>query len=368
MTIQRDVYCILGLPFDKVNLSQALTKVLMAALNQQGYFLSTPNLNFVVAARKDRAFYQSVVNSDLVVVDGSPIIWVARCLGLPFTERVAGSDLFLGLTAQTNQPLTVFFFGGEEGVAKKAHEAINSHAHSLTSVGYHFPGFVDVEAMSTETIRQKINQLHPDLLVVALGAKKGQAWIEANKSQLKVGVVSHLGAVINFTAGQIERAPRRWQKVGAEWLWRIKQEPQLAKRYLLDAIIFLKLLIGNVIPLWLYGIWLKRRKQAPLTLSQSHSGGQIVLSVGGSLQHSHLKAIKTVLEHIINDQDVDVVMDWANLTYIDSAAIGTLLLLQARLTRQKRSLKIINLTSTIRRLLFLHGVSHQLSLTACEGE
>jgi len=95
-------------------------------------------------------------------------------------------------------------------------------------------------------VLQAINASQADFLVVALGAKKGQAWILHNLEHLQVPVVSHLGAVVNFVAGTVQRAPAAWQRAGLEWLWRIKEEPALFGRYWNDG-------------LALFGLWWKTR-------------------------------------------------------------------------------------------------------------
>ena len=56
MNLDRDVYCVLGLPFDAVNLAQAAVLVNDAIEDQSRCFLSTPNLNFVIAAAMDNQF------------------------------------------------------------------------------------------------------------------------------------------------------------------------------------------------------------------------------------------------------------------------------------------------------------------------
>ena len=79
--------------------------------------------------------------------------------------------------------------------------------------------------MSDQGIIQNINATNADFVLVALGARKGQAWIMANRRQLEAPVISHLGAVVNFAADRIARAPNWAQNMGIEWLWRIYQEP-----------------------------------------------------------------------------------------------------------------------------------------------
>jgi len=82
------------------------------------------------------------------------------------------------------------------------------------------------------------------------GRQKGQAWIEHNRTHITVPIISHLGAVINFVAGKLSRAPVWVQRTGLEWLWRIKEEPSLWRRYASDGLVLLKLLITRVVPMY----------------------------------------------------------------------------------------------------------------------
>jgi N-acetylglucosaminyldiphosphoundecaprenol N-acetyl-beta-D-mannosaminyltransferase len=84
----RRLVCILGLPFDALDIAQAVQRVRAAAFSGQRCFVSTPNLNFAIAARRDSAFRDSVLHSDLSLVDGMPLVWIARLLGQPLHERV----------------------------------------------------------------------------------------------------------------------------------------------------------------------------------------------------------------------------------------------------------------------------------------
>lgn len=248
--MNRHVVSVLGLPFDVVTLEEAERRVREAVDRRQRLFVSTPNLNFVIAARTDAAFRRSVLDSDLSLADGMPIVWVARALGLPLRERVAGSDLFEALKRSSLRPaIKVFFFGGEAGAAEAAAEALNSAGGGLRCVGHLYPGFGSVEDMSAPQVIDAINAAAPDFVVVALGARKGQEWIQRNRHRLEAPVISHLGAVVNFQAERVRRAPRWAARAGAEWLWRILQEPALWRRYWSDGVAFLRLVLSEVVPL-----------------------------------------------------------------------------------------------------------------------
>jgi len=248
----RNLHFLFGLPFDAITLQEAADQVRAAVQNRTPLFISTPNLNFLVASQKDAAFKDSVIHSDLSLADGLPIIWLARLMGVPIKERVAGASLFEALRYQPlavgQQPLKVYFFGGADGVAQRASAAINQASIGMVCCGYMSPGFGCLDDMSTVEILHQINASDADFVVVSLGAKKGQAWIERNRSQLTAPVISHLGAVINFVAGNVQRAPTWIQKIGFEWAWRIKEEPNLWKRYLADGWELAKLLVFHAAP------------------------------------------------------------------------------------------------------------------------
>ena len=289
---RRNVYCLMGLPVDGVNMDQTVDLVRSAVLERRRLFLSTPNLNFLIGSRSNPTLRASVIDSDLSVADGMPLVWMSKLLRLPITERVSGSGLFERLlqpplaagTARRGwvwrmlagvqgnpddsdlfqrflrnsgggRGLRVYFFGGPPGVAAQAHARINAlGATGLRSVGFACPGFGSVEAMSSDELISAINASDADLLIVALGAAKGQDWIKHNLSRLTVPVISHLGAVVNFAAGTVTRAPVWMQRSGLEWLWRIKEEPQLWRRYWNDGWMLLSLLLTRLLP---YAAWLR---------------------------------------------------------------------------------------------------------------
>jgi N-acetylglucosaminyldiphosphoundecaprenol N-acetyl-beta-D-mannosaminyltransferase len=243
----RDLHWIMGLPFDAITLNEAVGKIRNAALHRIPLFISTPNLNFLIASQKDVAFRNSVIHSDLSLADGMPIIWLAKIVKAPIRERVAGSTLFETLRymplAKGERPLRIFFFGGLDGVAERASQIINQEKNSLECVGFYFPGFGSLDDMSSPSVLEHINASQADFVVVSLGAQKGQAWIERNRVFLKAPVISHLGAVVNFVAGNIQRAPKWMQHSGLEWVWRIKEEPSLWKRYAQDGVGLIRLCI-----------------------------------------------------------------------------------------------------------------------------
>lgn len=251
----RPLTCILGLPFDAIETAQAVEQIRAAAFSGRRCFVSTPNLNFAMTARANSGFRDSVLRSDLSLADGMPLVWIARLTGVPVSERVSGADVFEALVAHPGPPITVFLFGGPPGAAALAKEAINRLDGGVRCVGFDEAGFGSVEAMSDDERIERINRSGAHFVVVSLGAGKGQAWIEHNAHRLTAPVLSHLGAVVNFAAGTVRRAPTWMRSFGLEWLWRIREEPSLWRRYWKDGLGAIGLVCTRVLPDALASRW-----------------------------------------------------------------------------------------------------------------
>lgn len=358
---QRDVYCLLGLPFDALTLVQAEAALLQAVRTRQRCFLSTPNLNFLISALTDTPFRDSVLRSDLSVADGMPIVWLARAFGVPITERVAGSTLFELLRTQVAIPVSVFFFGGPDGVAQRAHEALNAGASAgMRSVGFHSPGFGTLADMSSAAVMAQINDSGADFLIVALGAKRGQTWIEHNLSRLRTPLVSHLGAVVNFVAGTVTRAPSRLGGLGLEWLWRIKEEPALWRRYASDGATFLRLLLTRVLPGALAARRQRARRGPPLAVSVSRAGDSATLTLSGACCQPALQALRDGLT-TVTSQAGDITVALGGIDAIDHAAIGLLMLLYGHQSKLGRGLALTAVGPALRHTLSLNCADYLLA-------
>lgn len=360
----RPVFCLLGLPFDAVSMRHAVQRLEQARRQGTRCFLSTPNLNFVVAAQRDAAFRDSVCRSDLSVPDGMPLVWIARLLGLPLRERVSGAGLFEALR-NAAAPWRVFFFGGTEGMAEQACQALagagNGARASMQPAGHLNPGFGSVADMSRREWIEQINRSQPDFVVVSLGAAKGQAWISANRDQLAAPVVSHLGAVVNFVAGSVRRAPLWMQRSGLEWLWRIREEPALWRRYLLDALALNRLLLTRVLPLALLNLTgpsaAQSRRAHLITEPGTHAR---TLHLHGAWHAGQLRMLRRAFSRLYALPG-DVMLDLSDCTWLDSAAVALLLLLDSGLRERGDSLLLRDPPRRLRRLLRLHGAGHLLA-------
>jgi N-acetylglucosaminyldiphosphoundecaprenol N-acetyl-beta-D-mannosaminyltransferase len=360
----RKVYCVLGIPIDAIDMTAALRTVKAAARGSEPFLLSTANLNFLVTSRSDSEFRESLLDSDLCTADGMPIVWIARLLGLPIENRVSGSDLFEELrTAERGaRPLTVFWFGGAAGVAAVAAEKINGKSAGLRCVGSIDPGFGTVEEMSRDALLNPVNASGADFLVVSLGAKKGQLWLQQNRDRLRSPVRAHLGTVVNFQAGTLRRAPRYLQSWGLEWLWRIKEEPYLWRRYWSDGCVLLALVMKRILPLAI-ATYLRPASRAAcedLAISTEQSSDTFIIRLSGAATERHVdKAISCFRSAVASRNEITI--DLSDTSTIDARFLGLLLILRKQLKRQHGRLTFIGASRRVAKLFRYNELSFLLA-------
>lgn len=189
----------------------------------------TPNAEIVVQAHADKEFLEILRSADLILPDGSSLLWAAKVLKKPLKTRVTGIDLMQILLSEAEKKgWTVFFLGTKQEILEQAVFNTQKNYPSLKLAGYHHGYFCD------DTIPlQAINQVKPDLLFVGMGAPKQERWLYQHKNLLECGVAMVVGGSFDILAEKTKRAPFWMQKRGLEWLYRYFQEPARIKRSLL---------------------------------------------------------------------------------------------------------------------------------------
>ena len=337
--LARNVYCVLGLPIDALDMPTILRRIDAAAASRTPFLISTPNLNFLVNSRSDAEFRESVLDSDLCPADGMPVVWIARLIGVPIRQRVSGSDIFEALKApdRLGRRLKVFLFGGAPGVAAAAARTLNAVPSGLSCVGTFDPGFGSVDEMSREHIIDKVNASEADFLAASLGARKGQLWLHRNRRRLAIPIRAHLGAAINFQAGTVKRAPTWLRAWGLEWLWRIKEEPHLWRRYAHDGWVLLGLIFTRVVPLAVANRWSRFKSQhwpQRLMIRITHNHDSVTIGISGDATERHIAEAIAGFQETLTGTNKIVVIDLSRTRVIDGRFFGLLLMLRKRLKGQ----------------------------------
>lgn len=237
---------ILNIKVDNVNMIQA-REIVCAYLesDQTGHMIVTPNSEMVVRAQTDNQLAQILNSADLSIPDGAEIVLASRLLSTPrFSERVAGFDLMeeLFFVAEKKE-YSIFFLGGEPGIAAEAKKRVEQKYSQIDICGYHH-GYLD--RIVQQNVITRINKLAPDLLLVGMGVPLQERFLYNNLDQLEVKVGMTVGGSFDVLAGKTRRAPLWMQKAYLEWLFRLLKEPsRLSRMVALPRFVFL--VMGQVI-------------------------------------------------------------------------------------------------------------------------
>lgn len=357
----RPAFCLFGLAFDHLTMDDVLQLAADSFKNRTRVVLSTPNVNHAVAVQYNSAFRDAVVRSDLVVADGMPLIWIARLLGIK-TSRLAGSDFFERLTEGDAGVLRAFFFGAPEGMAELAAHKLTRASGAVYGAGGYYPGFGTLDEMASPQVAAKINAANPDFVVVALGAVKGQAWIEQIQPYLTAPMISHLGAVVNFIAGSVRRAPWFLQVTGMEWMWRIREEPGLWRRYFDDACGLAKLLWRSTLPLVArrcVARCLPQGKPAAINVRRDDERDHWHVVMSGSWLDTDLPKLAQMLNEITVVPG-QIVVDASLLEWVDQAILAQLIRLRGHQSRLGLALRFERPATPFVNALKLHCAAYLL--------
>jgi exopolysaccharide biosynthesis WecB/TagA/CpsF family protein len=252
------VRSILGFPIHAVTMDRAVEVCREAIVAREPLVTGVINVAKIINMRKDQALKQAVMASDLIVADGAGVVWASCLLGERLPERIPGIDLFENLLALADREgFSVFLLGATPQVLEGVQRQIASRFPRARVAGARDGYFPDSDA---ESLAQGIRAARPDILFVGMTSPKKEVFLGRWGEIMNVPVCHGVGGSFDVMAGKVKRAPRLWQRMGLEWLYRVLQEPRrLWKRYLVTNSVFLGLLVRELVRRHI----LRRRPQIP---------------------------------------------------------------------------------------------------------
>ena len=357
--LDRPVWSLLGTPLDTLTMDETVARLDQAIAGREQLWLGTPNLDWMTMARGDRDFRRSMIAADLSVCDGAPVAILAKMAGIPLTTRVPGSGLFERLRevrAPSGRARSVFFLGGREGSAERAVAALEAEDGGVSAAGHYNPGFGSLDQLSEERHLAPVNEADADIVIVSLSARKGQVWIGRNRDRLNARILAPLGAVVDFTAGTVQRAPGWMQRIGLEWLWRIKEDPALARRYgtnfaLLPNLMRRARAARNLVAAQVAALP-EAASRAPVATERLGDTSRIALPTDATAEA--LEPVREALASAL-DESLSIEVSFVTNSAADLALVGLLQIAADRAERAGKGFVAIDLTRPAARLLSLCG-------------
>jgi N-acetylglucosaminyldiphosphoundecaprenol N-acetyl-beta-D-mannosaminyltransferase len=183
---------------------------------------------------------EALLNSDILIPDGISVVWTERWLSGKRIKKIAGEDLFYYEMERLQQKGgKCFFLGSSEETLIKIKKRALIEYPSVTVETYSPPYKDEFSTNENRQMLEMINNLQPDALMIGMTAPKQEKWAYQNYNQLKAGHICCIGAVFDYFAGNIQRAPVWMIDAGFEWFYRLVKEPRrMWYRYLIGNFLF----------------------------------------------------------------------------------------------------------------------------------
>lgn len=189
-------------------------------------------------AATDPVYADALATANMILPDGIGVELGARFAGKRLTENLNGTDFCPAFLAEAaRRGLSVYLLGGQPGVAETAARNLVAKIPGLRIAGAR-DGY---EGMHNQgAVRAEINRSGADIVLVALGVPMQDVWLAQNAALLNARYTFGVGALLDFLAGRVTRAPKIVRAARCEWVWRLAMEPRrMAKRYLTGNPLFL---------------------------------------------------------------------------------------------------------------------------------
>lgn len=208
----------------------------LAKLPEGKLLINTINAFSYDNARKDVLFSEALQKGDVLIPDGISIVKACRFLNAKSQpkERIAGWDLFVYEMEKLNRVGgRVMFLGSSDAVLNLIRQRVAEKYPKIEVDTYSPPYKPEFSDEDNEAMISAINHSNPDLLWIGMTAPKQEKWAYTHLDRLDVHChIGTIGAVFDFFAGTVKRAPERWQRAGLEWLYRLLSEPRrMWRRY-----------------------------------------------------------------------------------------------------------------------------------------
>lgn len=212
--------------------------------------INTINAHSYNMAQEDEAFAEVLRKGDYLIPDGASIVKACRWLKANSQpkERIAGWDFFIfemqrleGRCKRADVRCKVMFLGSSEKVLALIRKRAAVDYPHLEVITYSPPFKPEFSDEDNQAMIGAINHADPDLLWIGMTAPKQEKWTYRHWDELNIHChCGTIGAVFDFYAGTVRRAPISWQRHSLEWLYRLLMEPRrMWRRYIIGNAKFL---------------------------------------------------------------------------------------------------------------------------------
>jgi N-acetylglucosaminyldiphosphoundecaprenol N-acetyl-beta-D-mannosaminyltransferase len=226
-------------------LARTLDDVFATPFESRPVRVQTVNLQHVHQIVTSDVALEAVLGAHLITADGWPLAVLAGQRG-ERCERVTGRQVVDALLQDRQQAgRKVALLGSRPDVAATFGRML---ARNGVTLAYSRHG--DASTWDTAGIAAELTRQDCDVVLIALGAPKGEVLGNALAGLLTRGLIVGIGGAAEMATNHMPAAPEWVGRAGLEWAYRLVHEPRrLGRRYLVEsprALLALLLVLARV--------------------------------------------------------------------------------------------------------------------------
>jgi len=239
---------VVGTPISTTTYDEVLA-LLDRRARDRAVVVAVCNVHSVMTARRDAQLARALRTATIATPDGVPLVWALRAMGHRRQTRVYGPDLMrAALPYGVERGWRHYLYGGTPERLERLRSEVERIAPGAQIVGSHAPPFRPLTPAEEQREIEDIRNSQADLVWVGIGMPKQEKWMESVRARLPGVALLGVGAAFDLLSGTVPQAPAWMQRVGLEWLYRLRQEPRrLWRRYLINNPMYLVLLFGQLL-------------------------------------------------------------------------------------------------------------------------
>lgn len=219
-----------GVSFSRMGMDETVEYVTHVIEAGKPFQVITANPIILMTGLDHPEYHRMLREADLIVPDGTGIVWAAKYVGQPVKERVAGFDLMHRLFLEGEERgWSAYLLGTTQDTIDEAASKLKQKYPGVRIAGTHHGFFGEQD---DHAIIAAIREARPDMLFVARSVATQEPWIARYKDELGVPLQMGVGGSFDIIAGKLKRAPVLFQKLRLEWFYRLLQQPSRYRRML----------------------------------------------------------------------------------------------------------------------------------------
>lgn len=240
---------LMGVRVDNMTEDEAIEHIFAELKRGNGGRVSSLNVDILRQALHDEELRHRIEEAELVLADGTPILWSARIQGTPIVERVPVSEMIWSLCSRAaGHKVGVLLLGGSPGTAALASVVLADNFPGL-QISHLCPpwGFEESDTEMAK-IRRAIDRQNPGVVFCGFGAPKQERLMADLSARYPNVWFLACGGTFSMVTGELPKAPVWMRACALEWLHRLRLEPRrLFGRYIVRDLPFAFRMFGSAL-------------------------------------------------------------------------------------------------------------------------